>query len=101
MTMARHTEKADAIFDPVRIRIVQALFGGARLTPAQLAPVTGPTPIATLYRDLNRLARAGIVTVVSERRTRGTVERTYALADERAAYIGRAELRRLGRRQLL
>jgi DNA-binding transcriptional ArsR family regulator len=94
-------DKAEAIFHPVRIRIVQALFGGARLTPARLARAAGPTPIATLYRHLNRLARAGIVVVVEERQVRGTVERTYALADERAANVSRAELRRLSRKQLL
>jgi DNA-binding transcriptional ArsR family regulator len=93
--------KAEAIFHPVRIRIVQALSGGARLTPAKLAAAAGQTPIATLYRHLNRLARAGVVVVVGERKVRGTVERTYALANDRAANVPRGELRRLGRRQLL
>ena len=93
--------RSDAIFHPVRIRIVQALGGGARLTPAELAYAAGPTPVATLYRHLNRLARAGVVVIVAERKVRGTVERTYALAGDRAANIPRAELRRLSPRQLL
>ena len=89
--------KADVILHPVRIRVVQALFGRRRLSPQQLLKAVPGTSIATLYRHLNRMAAACIVAVVETRQVRGTTQRIYALAGERAADIGKAELRRLSR----
>ena len=91
----RTEDKADVIFHPVRIRIVQALFGGRRLTAQQLAAEPGGASIATMYRHLNRLVEAGILTVAEQRPIRGTVEKVYALADEHAATFTPDELRRI------
>lgn len=87
--------KPEAIFHPVRIRIVQALFGGRRLTAAQLLAVLKETPIATLYRHLNKLTEAGVIAIVEEKPVRGTVEKVYALAFEGAADTGPEEARNL------
>lgn len=89
--------RADVIFHPVRIRIVQALFGNRQLTAHQLVAMLEGTSIATLYRHLNRLVEAGILAVVEERPIRGTTEKVYALAHDRAANISAEELRQMSR----
>lgn len=71
--------KADSLLHPIRMRLVQVLAQGRALTPAQLAEALPDVPQATLYRHLQKLAEAGLVTVVSERAVRGARERTYAL----------------------
>jgi hypothetical protein len=64
----------------VRIRIVQALFGGRQLTAQQLVGATGGCSIATLYRHLNQLVEAEAIAVVEERPMRGAIEKVYAIA---------------------
>ena len=85
--------KPDLIFHPVRIRILQALFGQRRLTSDQIAAALHGPSIATIYRHLNRLVAGGMVAVVEERPVRGTLKKVYALADDLAAEIDRGELR--------
>src|ERR1700761_5513803 len=70
---------ADLLLHPVRLRIVKAFLGNRTLTARQLAAELPDVPPATLYRHVDRLADAGVLRVVSERRVRGTVERTYGL----------------------
>ncbi|MEI7054468.1 helix-turn-helix domain-containing protein [Nocardioides sp. CCNWLW239] len=83
---------------PVRLRILQAV-GGRDLTTAQLRELLTDVPQATLYRHIAVLVDAGVLAVVSERRVRGTVERTYALG-ERMAHVEQAELATLSDEQL-
>jgi DNA-binding transcriptional ArsR family regulator len=94
-------DKGDILFHPVRLRIVQALFGGRRLSPRQLLAGVPGASIATLYRHLNRLVKAGIVRVVERRQARGATQRIYALAGQRAADISKSELGRMNRADLL
>jgi DNA-binding transcriptional ArsR family regulator len=70
---------AELLLHPVRLRVVQALLGDRELTTAQLAAEIDDVPPATLYRHVAKLAEAGVLEVVAERRTRGSVERTYRL----------------------
>lgn len=78
---------ADIVLHPVRLRIVQQL-GGRQLTTAALREELPDITQATLYRHVAALIAAQIVTVVDERRVRGTIERTLALG-ERMAHVGR------------
>ncbi len=87
--------KADAIFHPVRIRIVQALFGGRQLTAQQLIGATGGYSIATLYRHLKQLIEAEIITVVEERPIRGTLEKVYGITQKSAVNFQPEELRQI------
>ncbi|MCW3095809.1 MAG: transcriptional regulator [Chthonomonadaceae bacterium] len=89
--------RADIIFHPIRIRVVQALFGERRLTTQQLVAILEGPSIATLYRHLNRMVQAGILAVVEERPIRGTFEKVYALAHEQAATFQTDEVRAIGR----
>lgn len=71
---------ADLFLHPVRLRIIQTFLGDRQLTTGQLRQEIDDVAPATLYRQVATLAQAGVLTVVDERRVRGTVERTYALS---------------------
>jgi DNA-binding transcriptional ArsR family regulator len=73
--------KEDLLLHPVRLRIIIAI-AGRQMTAQQLADELPDIPQATLYRHINTLVEAGILSVVEERRVRNTIEKTYALPDE-------------------
>jgi DNA-binding transcriptional ArsR family regulator len=79
------TSAADLLLHPVRLRIVQALAGGRRMSPGELAARLTDVPQASLYRHVNALAAAGVLGVVEERSARGTPERVYALVEGAAS----------------
>jgi hypothetical protein len=85
---------ADLLLHPVRLRIVQAFLGDRALTTAELRAELPDVPAASLYRHIARLVDAGVLGVVSERRVRGAVERTYILRLG-AAHIGLGELEKM------
>lgn len=72
-------DSADLLLHPVRLRIVQAFLGDRALTTSQLSAELSDVPAASLYRQVARLVRAGVLQVVAERRVRGAIERTYVL----------------------
>ena len=78
------TSSADLLLHPVRLRIVRTFLGDRALTTSQLRLELPDVPTASLYRHVARLVDAGVLTVASERRIRGGVERTYLLADAKA-----------------
>jgi DNA-binding transcriptional ArsR family regulator len=74
--------KPDLILHPIRLRIILALARGRPLTAQELGAALLDVPQATLYRHLNRLHKAGVLSIVDERQVRGAVERVYALREE-------------------
>ncbi len=70
---------ADLLLHPVRLRIVQAFLGDRALTTTQLRSELPDVPAGSLYRHVARLVDGGVLSVVSERRVRGALERTYVL----------------------
>ena len=72
---------ADLLLHPVRMRVVQALAGGRRLSATELAAELADVPPATLYRHIKALSDGGVVAVVEERPARGTPERVHALVE--------------------
>jgi len=70
---------ADLLLHPVRLRIVKAFLGDRALTTRQLAAELPDVPAASVYRHVSRLAEAGVLHVVAERKVRGITERTYML----------------------
>lgn len=82
--------KADVVIHPIRLRIIQALATGRRLTAQQLAALLPDIPQASLYRHLNLLVRAGVLVVVEEHHVRAIQERVYALV-ARATNVGPAD----------
>ncbi len=86
--------RADLLLHPVRLRIVKAFLDGRQLTTGEVAAAVSDVPAASIYRHIARLAAGGVLAVVSERRVRGAVERTYALHWE-GARIDPAEVARM------
>lgn len=87
---------ADLLLHPVRLRIIQAFLGDRALTTADLRAELPDVPPASLYRHVARLANAGVLNVVAERRVRGAVERTYVLRLAAAA-LDPKEIERMSR----
>ena len=83
---------ADLLLHPVRLRIVQAFLGDRALTTSQLLAELSDVPATSLYRHVARLVQAGVLAIVSERRVRGAVERTYVLRVAAAASINPNEV---------
>jgi DNA-binding transcriptional ArsR family regulator len=75
---------AELLLHPVRLRIVQAFLGDRAMTTGDLHAELSDLPAASLYRHVARLVDGGVLTVVAERRVRGTVERTYVLRNAAA-----------------
>lgn len=71
---------SDLLLHPVRLRIVLAA-ASQDVTAGELSDRLPDVPQATLYRHVSTLADAGVLEVVSERRARGGVERTFRLAE--------------------
>lgn len=71
--------RAEVLLHPVRLRVVQALAAMKQATVGELAEALSDVPAPSLYRHMGKLAKAGLLEVVSKRRVRGTVEKTYAL----------------------
>jgi DNA-binding transcriptional ArsR family regulator len=76
---------ADLLLHPIRLRVIQALAGGRRRSPGELAEELSDVPQASLYRHIRTLADAGVLAVVEERPARGTPQRVYALVEGAAS----------------
>ncbi|AEV28106.1 hypothetical protein SpiGrapes_0243 [Sphaerochaeta pleomorpha str. Grapes] len=69
----------EVMLHPVRMRIVQEIAMQKTITTTQLSQVISDVPRTTLYRHINLLIDYNIVTIVSERKIRGSIERTLSL----------------------
>jgi hypothetical protein len=85
---------ADLLLHPVRLRIVQSFLGDRARTTTELRDELPDVPAASLYRHVARLVDGGVLSVVSERRVRGALERTFVLRTA-AASIGLDELAKM------
>lgn len=72
-------KKIETILHPVRFRIIQRFLDGQEKTAKQLAKEVKDIPQATLYRQLDALVKADVLTITEENPIRGTVEKVYAL----------------------
>ncbi|MBX9470411.1 helix-turn-helix domain-containing protein [Microcella sp.] len=73
---------AELLLHPVRLRIVQAMLGRGELTTKALAEKLPDVAPATLYRQVGALVDGGVLEVVSERRVRGSIERSLRVRTE-------------------
>ncbi|KUP23216.1 helix-turn-helix domain-containing protein [Paenibacillus sp. DMB5] len=69
----------DVMINPTRMRIVQILASLEKKTATELCEIISDVPRTTLYRHINILIDAHVLTVVEERKVRGSVERTLSL----------------------
>lgn len=67
------------MLNPTRMRIVQAFASRNSMTANEVCEVIHDVPRTTLYRHINILIEANILTIVEEKKIRGSVERTLAL----------------------
>ncbi|WEK54757.1 MAG: helix-turn-helix domain-containing protein [Candidatus Cohnella colombiensis] len=72
-------KKADVILHPIRMRMIQVLINGAKMSTGQIQERIADVPQATLYRHLKKLVDAGVLIVAEEVPIRGTIEKIYAL----------------------
>jgi DNA-binding transcriptional ArsR family regulator len=95
--MAKVTTKEilDTMLHPVRMRLLMMLAGSQGLTPLQIAGQLSDVPQATLYRHINRLAKAGLLQVIDERPVRGTLEKVYALNRLGHTHLGSEDITHL------
>lgn len=93
--MSAHPSRAgaasDVVLHPVRLRILQEV-ALREVTTAQLKKALPDVTPATLYRHVKAMLDAEVLTVVSERKVRGAVERTLATGP-RSAHVDRDEAR--------
>ena len=87
---------ADLLLHPVRLRIVQAFLGDRALTTAELQAELPDVPVGSLYRHVAKLVDGGVLAVVSERRVRGALERTYVLRTS-AAHLSADDIATMSR----
>ncbi len=69
----------ELLLNPVRMRIIQELAPGQNVTASELCAAVSDVPRTTMYRHIKLLLDSGIVSVVAERKIRGSLERTLAL----------------------
>lgn len=69
----------EVMLNPVRLRIIQQLAVNAKMTATGLCEKISDVPRTTLYRHINVLLENDVLTVVSEKKIRGSLERTLAL----------------------
>jgi DNA-binding HxlR family transcriptional regulator len=83
------TPVLDVLVHPIRWRIAQRALG-REVTTTELKRDLPDIPTTTLYRHVAALIDAGYLTVVRERKIRGTTERTLSLDQTK---VGRIEER--------
>ncbi|MBS4537951.1 helix-turn-helix domain-containing protein [Clostridium sp. D2Q-11] len=69
----------EIMLNPVRMRIVQELATRKNMTTIELCDTISDVSRTTMYRHINILLDNNILTVVSEKKIRGSLERTLAL----------------------
>ena len=76
-------EILDLMLNPVRMRIIMAL-SERPMSTQELATRLSDVPPATLYRQVKRLAKGGMIKVIKQHQVRGTLEKTYAIQTQEA-----------------
>lgn len=69
----------EIMLNPVRMRIIQQLATSGDITATELCEKLNDVSRTTLYRHVNILLDSSILSVVAEKKIRGSVERTLAL----------------------
>lgn len=73
--------KGEVLLHPVRMKIVQTLVNGRKLTVQQMSEKLPDVPQASLYRHLKKLVESDLIVVAEENQVRGAVEKVYMLPE--------------------
>ena len=73
--------KVEILMHPVRIKICQALLRHKEqgLTPLEMVKILKDVPQATLYRHIQILVDAGIISVIQEKKVKSVSEKYYVI----------------------
>ena len=69
----------EILLHPIRMRILQQFSKSQTLTATEICQSLGDIPRTTVYRHINTLIEAELLTVVSEKKIRGSYERTLSV----------------------
>ncbi|PKM89212.1 MAG: hypothetical protein CVU87_05715 [Firmicutes bacterium HGW-Firmicutes-12] len=69
----------DIMLNPVRMRIIQTLAVRQNMTATEICEKISDVPRTTLYRHIKILLDNDILSVISEQKIRGSLERTLAI----------------------
>ena len=69
----------EIMLNPIRMRIIQELSATQSITATELCEKISDVPRTTMYRHIKILIDNNILSVVSEKKVRGSLERTIAL----------------------
>jgi DNA-binding transcriptional ArsR family regulator len=69
----------DIMLNPVRMRIIQTIAVSQTLTATEICEKINDIPRTTLYRHIKILLDNDILSIVSEQKIRGSLERTLAI----------------------
>ena len=72
----------DIMLNPVRMRIIQTLAASKNMTATEICEKISDVPRTTLYRHIKILLDNDILSVISEQKIRGSLERTLAINTE-------------------
>lgn len=73
------TDLFKIIMNPVRLRIIQYLSIHQQAATGEIGKELSDIPTASLYRHMKILENAGLISVVSENKKRGAVEKIYEM----------------------
>lgn len=78
------SNKVEILMHPVRIKICQALLRNKEqgLTPLEMVKILKDVPQATLYRHIQVMVDANIVSVIKEKKVKSVSEKYYALNED-------------------
>lgn len=79
------------MLNPTRMRIVQTFAAHNTMTANDICGIISDVPRTTLYRHINILIGADVLSVVKERKVRGSIERTLALNIDELSKQNKAE----------
>ena len=82
----------EIILNPIRVRIIQEAAANQNITANELCDKIKDIPRTTLYRHINILLNSNILSIVSEKKVRGSLERTLCLNTEEMLKINSMEL---------
>ena len=69
----------DVMLNPVRMRVIQTLVAKPKMTTTEICDKISDVPRTTLYRHIKILLDNNILSVISEQKIRGSLERTLAI----------------------
>lgn len=81
--MSGELNSFEALFHPVRLRILQAV-ASRRVTVSELAALVEGVAATTVYRHVNTLIASGVLTVIPKRSRHGSPQRELALSEDGA-----------------